>query len=131
MSIKHWCTLGATLGALLFCGAAAAADEGAGQTIYLDPDTGDVILHPASGASDAPSSQTHAPGADASTAPGHRQQQTSDATRTPSTDPKQSASEQVVHCPDGSLRMGSPGHGDSSDTNDSTDTEALCDDNAH
>lgn len=127
MSIKYLCSLGLmalTLGMVVFSGCAAAADSD--QTIYLDPQTGKVIQHPAPQAPTARSSQkmTTGSGKNApSNSGGYKPWQTQDGTQMLSVDPSHAPKERVVRCADGSLRMGSTGH---SDTNHNNDPEALC-----
>lgn len=87
--------------------ASAAGDKGAHQTVYLDPETGDVIQHPAEQAPGAQSKQQI--GQDDSQArkkSGYTRWQTEDGTRMLSVDPNKTPKEQVVRCDDGSLRMG-------------------------
>lgn len=130
MSIKHWCSFGAIAVALsMASGCATAADSG--QTIYLDPQTGKVIQHPAPKPPSAQSSQqattgdgSHASGSGASKGGGYKHWKTPDGTQMLSVDPSHAPKERVVRCPDGSLHMGTVGHGDTQKDNENP--EALC-----
>lgn len=126
MSIKQRCRLGAmALAAALALSGGCAAAADSDQTIYLDPQTGKVIQHPAPEAPSAQSSQ-RATTANSDSAgqqsDGYTRWQTSDGTQMLSVDPNQTPKERVVRCADGSLRMGSAGD----DSSDDNDPEALC-----
>ncbi|MGB7754751.1 MAG: hypothetical protein WBL23_01645 [Salinisphaera sp.] len=127
MSIKCLYSLGVmvlTLGMAVVSGCATAADSD--QTIYLDPQTGKVIQHPAPQAPTARSSQKMTTGSGknaSSNSGGYKPWQTQDGTRMLSVDPSQTPKERVVRCADGSLRMGSTGRGGARDNND---PETLC-----
>lgn len=130
MSIMQLGRVGSTLVALatsmtVVFGCASAADADADQTIYLDPQTGKVIQHPAPRAPSRQSSQratTGGDGAESSKADGYKRWQTADGTQMLSVDPSQAPKERVVRCADGSLRMGST----SDDGKDNNAPGALC-----
>lgn len=87
------------------------------QQILLDPDTGDITQVPDQ------TVQTDGDGKPVQDADGYTSWQTEDGTQMIGTDPSSAVKERVVHCPDGSLRMGHTGHGDKTG---SDDTVALC-----
>ncbi|AWN17807.1 hypothetical protein SALB1_3615 [Salinisphaera sp. LB1] len=127
MSIKQLCISGSIVAALAVAsGAAAAADSG--QTIYLDPQTGKVIPHPVPESPGAPpdaQATSGAAGPKQSSGPQRRQARAAGAQ---SADPGSASSQtshkaRIVHCADGSLRMGSVAHDDAQDEHD---PEALC-----
>lgn len=130
MSIKHLCSFGAIAVALsMASGCAAAADSG--QTIYLDPQTGEVIQHPAPKPPSAQSSQhatTDENGQASGKSNGYKRWKTRDGTQMLSVDPSHAPKERVVRCADGSLHMGTVGHGDGDATGqqDNENPEALC-----
>ncbi|HET7314545.1 hypothetical protein [Salinisphaera sp.] len=125
MSIKSICGLGALIAAMTVVSGCAAA-AGPGQTIYLDPQTGEVIQNPVGQAPSAPPRQKATTDPDTPSSDrgsGYKPWKTKDGTQMLSVDPSQTPKERVVRCADGSLRMGSAGDGDAKD-NDSPN--ALC-----
>ncbi|MGN8157674.1 hypothetical protein ACS8Y6_10385 [Salinisphaera sp. RV14] len=130
MSIKQLCISGSIVAALAMAsGVATAADSG--QTIYLDPQTGKVIPHPAPGSPGSPGTPPGAQATSGDAGPkqgGGRQRRQARAARGQSADPvsasnRASHKARIVHCADGSLRMGSVGRDDAQDKHD---PEALC-----
>lgn len=113
------------LGGLVLGSAAARADDDvSGQTIYLDPKTGDVIDGPAAADADTPGRaqtrrQSDAGSASERSSP-YKTWQTEDGTQMLSVDPAHNNAERVVRCADGSLHMGE------SDADATTGESALC-----
>lgn len=128
MAIRHLCISGSIVAALaVVSGAAAAADSD--PTIYLDPQTGKVIPQPAPRPAGAPPNAQATSGGDGPKQTGDRQRrQARDAGHGQWADPGPTSSpagnkERIVHCADGSLRMGSVGN---DDAKDKQDPKALC-----
>ncbi|MDA3921096.1 MAG: hypothetical protein PF501_10510 [Salinisphaera sp.] len=109
--------------ALLFASSTVLADSASGehgnakQEILLDPDTGDVTQVPAQQIKTGPD------GKPARDADGYTSWQTKDGTQMIATDPSSAVKEQVVRCPDGSLRMG---HASRSDEPGNDEASTLC-----
>ncbi|WP_423823607.1 hypothetical protein V5738_06455 [Salinisphaera sp. SPP-AMP-43] len=102
--------------------ASAAGDKSAHQTVYLDPETGDVIQHPAEQGPSAQSKQQIGQNAgQTSKKSGYTRWQTEDGTRMLSVDPNKAPKERVVRCDDGSLRMGGSAEHASQDSKASAD----------
>ncbi|RJS92380.1 hypothetical protein D3260_12110 [Salinisphaera sp. Q1T1-3] len=112
----RWLGMAAAALGLLMVGCAHAEGQASQQRIYLDPATGDVIDAPG----EAHGSAQRATRTNDGDSP-YKAWQTEDGTKMLSVAPGGGAAETVVHCPDGSLRMGHAGDG-----SDEADRKALC-----